>query len=134
MFDELVDAVNERPVVEHVVGVDRVADPVVAAGHLVDERQAVVLGRGAALAQEKEAVRRRRAVAIVQRRRRRRRGRAERGEGGALGALVEQQLLGRRPVDVAVVVVDGLVDLGDLVPPLGQLELDVLLADCARKN
>lgn len=56
---ELVETVYERAVVEHVVGVDRVAHAVVVELAFVDEREAEVVGRGAALANEKQAVERR---------------------------------------------------------------------------
>ena len=64
---ELVDAVYERAVVEHVVGVDRVRDAVVVELALVHEREREVVRRCAAFAQQKQTVQ-------AARRRRRRRG------------------------------------------------------------
>lgn len=54
--DELVEAVYERTVVEDVVGVDGVRDTVVVELAFEDEREAEIVGRCAAFANEKQAV------------------------------------------------------------------------------
>ena len=69
VFDELVEAVYERSVVEHVVGVYRVVDPIVVEVTHAYHGQTEVVRRRATLSYEEEAVKvriaRRRLIASV---------------------------------------------------------------------
>lgn len=53
VFDKLVETVYERPVVENIVGIDRVIDSIMIELALVDQRQAEIVGRRAAFTNQK---------------------------------------------------------------------------------
>lgn len=115
VFNEFVEAVNERSVVQHIISVDRVSDPIVIERRLGIHRQAEVVGRRRTLSNEKKTVKRGRMLYAI-------------GE-----TVVAEHFLGGGAIYAAMIVADRFVCAVDFLLTFDELQFNVFVRDFVRR-